>query len=304
MKSRVTFNTHSLLWLSLIFTHTFTSFYISSFSLTLSLTLTLLHMFDTFMPDDRCVLIVKKATICLLREFLRDVAQITCIQRQMSSLMTSLHSRYHDIERQFVHLDHRSNYSIIIAILLDNSSIYFVKEERYEQHWSDWNEIIIVFTKLAILHLVNEQQRSLMKMLSIVREECSELRVLDSSFSHWNQFDAVEFSDFDRLEIKRSVKILSLDYFVKFKISLFILFFKNKRIFEAFESTSTRFYRVQQATRLKNELFILHDQWIHVTSAIVCVHEQKASFAVFDVTADLLIFDVWLLEHDSYERLI
>lgn len=143
-----------------------------------------------------------------------------------------------------------------------------------------------------------------MEILGIVREECPELRVPDPSSSRWDQFDAVRFAGFDRLAIKRSVKILSLDYFSGPKTSLNILSFKDKRIFEASGPRGTRFYRVQQATRLENGLFILHDQWVYATPATVCVHGREASFAAFGVTADLLISGVWLHGRDPYGRLI
>lgn len=218
--------------------------------------------------------------------------------------MLSLHSRYHDIGRQFIRLDHCPDHPTIIAVLLGGSSIYSVGDGQNERSWSDWDGAIIVSTKLAILQLMNEQRQSLMEMLGIVREECPELRVPDPSSSRWDQFDAVRFAGFDRLEIKRSVKILSLDYFTKPKTSLHILSFKDKRIFEAFGPTGTRFYRVQQASRLEDGLFILHDQWVHAAPATVCVHGQEASFAAFGVTTDLLVSGVWLYGHHPYGRLI
>ena len=97
---------------------------------------------------------------------------------------------------------------------------------------------------------------------------------------------------------------MSLDYFTKPQISLNILSFKDKRIFEAAGPLGTRFYRVQQATRLEDRLLILHDQWVYAAPATVCVHGQEASFTAFGVTTDLLVSGFWLYGHDPYGRLI
>ncbi|KAI4117343.1 MAG: hypothetical protein LQ338_007570 [Usnochroma carphineum] len=218
--------------------------------------------------------------------------------------MASLYSRYYDIGRQFIRLDYNPSYPTIIAVLLGGSSIYSVGDGVNERQGCDWDGVIILSTKLAIFQLVNEQRRSLMEVLGIVREECPELRVPDPSSPRWDLFDAVRFAGFDRLDIKRSAKILSLDHFTKPKTSLRILSFKDKRIFQAFGPMGTRFYRVQQATRLEDGLFILHDQLVHAAPATVCVHGQKASFAAFGVTADLLVSGVWLHGHEPYGRLI
>ena len=144
--------------------------------------------------------------------------------------MASLPSVYHDVGRQFIRLDHLDS-SAIKAVLLGGSNMYSAGDARNEPNRSDWDGAIIVSTKLAIFHLVNEKRRSLMEMLGVVREECPGLRVPEPSSARWDQFDAVRFAGFDQLENKRSVKILSLDYFSKPKVSLDILSFKDRRVF-------------------------------------------------------------------------
>ena len=218
--------------------------------------------------------------------------------------MASLHSIFHETGRQFISLHRLPDHPTIKAVLLGGSSICSAGEARDEKYGRDWDGAIIVPTKLAILYLVNEQRRSLIEIFGIVREEHPEFMVPDSSSSRWDQFDAVRFAGFDRLEIRRSVKILSLDYFSKPKVSLNILSFKDKRVFEAFRPPGTKFYRVQQASRLEDGLVILHDQWVYAAPATVCVHGGKASFTAFGVTADLLVSGMWLHGHEPYGRLI
>ena len=212
--------------------------------------------------------------------------------------MASLHPIFYDTGRQSINLHRLPEHPTIEAVLLGDSSIYLVGEARHKRYGSDWDGAIIVSTKLAILHLVNDQRRSLMEMLGIVREEYPELRVPDPASSHWNQFDAVRFAGFDQFDIKRSVKILSLDYFSEPKASLHILSFKDKRVFETLRPPGTRFYLVQRASRLEDGLVILHDQWVYAAPATACVHGEEASFTAFGVTADLLVSGVWLYGHE------
>ena len=218
--------------------------------------------------------------------------------------MASLPSVYHDVGRQFIRLGCHVDFSAIKAVLLGGSSIYSAEDAREKRNGSDWDGAIIVSTQLAIFHLVNEQRQSLMEMLGIVREECPGLRVPEPSSARWNQFDAVRFAGFDQRENKRSVKILSLDCFSNPKVSLDILSFKDRRVFEAYRPPDTRFYRLQQASRLEDGLVILHDQWVYAAPATVCIHGEEASFAAFGVTADLLVSGVWIHGHEPYGRLI
>ncbi|KAL8847763.1 MAG: hypothetical protein Q9221_007211 [Calogaya cf. arnoldii] len=186
-----------------------------------------------------------------------------------------MEASYYAIARQFVSLDDNClEHPTIVAVLLGGSSIYRGRDEGGR---ADWDGAIIVSKKLDIVQLVNEQrQRSnLMHILGIVEEEHPDLRVPDESSPHWNHFDCVRFAGFDRLQAKRSVKILSLDYFSEAKSSIHILSYKDKRVFEAFKPPGTRFYRVQQATRLEGGLYILHDQWVYTTPPSLCGHQNR-----------------------------
>lgn len=116
--------------------------------------------------------------------------------------MASLHAVYRDIGKQFVCLDRHPDYSAVKAVFLGGNSIYSLGNARDERNGRDWDDAIIVSTKQAIFHLVNDQRRSLMEMLSIVREECPGLRVPDPLSSRWDEFDAVRFAGLDRLKYK------------------------------------------------------------------------------------------------------
>ena len=209
-----------------------------------------------------------------------------------------------DIGRQFIRPNCHLDCPAIKAVLLGGSSIYSAEDAQEKRNGSDWDGAIIVSTKLAIVQLVNEQRQSLMEMLGIVREEYPGLRVPEPSSARWDQFGAVRFAGFDQLENKRSVKILSLDYFSKLKASFDIRSFKERRVFEALRPPDTRFYRLQQASRLEDGLVILHDQWVYAAPATVCIHGEEGSFAAFGVTADLLVSGVRIHGHEPYGRQI
>ena len=143
-----------------------------------------------------------------------------------------------------------------------------------------------------------------MELLGTVRQECPDLKISTPSSLHWAQFDAVRVAGYDELGTKRSVKILSLDDSTNPNNSLPILSFKDKRIFEAFRPPDSKFYRIQQATRFVDGLFLLHDQLLFASPTKVCIHGEETLFAAFGVTADLLLSGVWLCCHEPYGRLI
>ncbi|KAL9632917.1 MAG: hypothetical protein Q9204_003608 [Flavoplaca sp. TL-2023a] len=209
-----------------------------------------------------------------------------------------LPSRYNDTGRQFISLEDRPDHPKIIAVLLGGSSIYRKRNDCCE---NDWDGAIIVPEKLDIVQLVNDQRSSMMEMLGIVQAECPEFKVPNESSPHWTQFDCVRFAGFDKLQTKRSVKILSLDYFFQPNNSIRILSFKDKRIFEACRPPAIKYYRVQQARRVENGLLILQDQWVYTASTN---QQQDAFVTAFGVTADLLLTGFWLYGQHPHGRLI
>ena len=211
-------------------------------------------------------------------------------------------AQYSDIGGQFFHLDQCPKYPTILAVLLGGSSIYLSYSRLPEGSRHNLNGAIIVETKLAIHQLVNEQRQSLMRMLDIVREECPSLTVPDPASSHWDRFDAVRFAGFDQLNRKRSVKILSLEYFEQSKQLLNVLSSKDKRVYMPLPEK--RYYLLQQVSRFPDGLCILHDQWVYTTSRTVCDQGKEAPFAAFGVTADLLLTGFWVHGRDRYGQSI
>ena len=141
-------------------------------------------------------------------------------------------------------------------------------------------------------------------MFEITRDECPHVRVPDPSSENWDNFDAVRFVGFTKSGTRKSVKILSWEYFSGQKTSLNILSFKDKRVFEGSLPQATLYYRIHQATRLEDGLYILHDQWIFDSDPSVCVHENDISPTSFGITADLLASGSWVFGETSYGNVI
>ena len=192
----------------------------------------------------------------------------------------------------------------IVAALLGGSRIYHDPGSERPQHSSDWDGALLLARKLDIFVLVNEHRQALIEMFDIFQEECPRLRVPDPSSERWDDFDAVRFVGFTKAGSRKSVKILSQEYFLGSKTALNILSFKDKRIFERSTSQETIYYRIHQATRLEDGLCILHDQWVFKPDPSFCAHGNDISPTSFGVTADLLVSGAWLFGENSCGQLI
>jgi len=206
------------------------------------------------------------------------------------------------IGKAFVDLNRVSALPAIVAIFFGGSNVYSGKGNP--KNHVDWDGIIIVRTKLDIFTLVNQRRQDLLALLRIAREETPEFSVPEPSSPFWDQFDALRFAGFSETRSKRSVKILSLEYFGGPKTTLNILSYKDKRIYPADNFGTARISRVQQATRLPSGLLILHDQLVYQSPPAACVHGHEMSFASFGVTADLIVSGTCLFGNIPYGRQI
>lgn len=139
-------------------------------------------------------------------------------------------------------------------------------------------------------------------MLGIVAGENHNFSIPNPSSLLWEQFDAVRFAGYTETHSKRSVKILSLEYFSGVRATLDILSFKDGRLYPTDGPGPTRLYRVQQATRLPTGFLILHDQLVYQTPLASCVHGREALFACFGVTANLIASGACLFGQVPYGR--
>ena len=193
----------------------------------------------------------------------------------------------------------------IIAVLLGGSSAYRPAEGDSHQRLRDWDGALIVARKNNIFTLVNEHRVSLMAMLDIEHEEHPSFQVPSPTIPRWNDFDAVRFAGFTNAGKKKSVKILSMEYFSSWTTdTLNILSFKDKRVFDSSTPQGNIYHRVHQASRIEDGLCILHDQLIFNAETTICAHGDDASLAVFGPTADLLMSGVWITGDALYGQSI
>ncbi|KAH9907922.1 hypothetical protein F4778DRAFT_453847 [Xylariomycetidae sp. FL2044] len=198
--------------------------------------------------------------------------------------MNSRSVSFGEFTESFVRAELLSRLPEIAAVILGGSRLY--KEAAQVAPDSDWDGIVIVHDKHDILTLVNEKRGSLLSLLDLEKEEeyaGPSLRVPEPSSPLWSEFDAVRISGFDRRGAKRSVKILSLDYFSQGKTSLDILSYKDRRVFERIRPGGMS-YLVQQVTTLPNQMRIIHDQWVFEAPL-----SSGAAAAEFGVTSDLIV---------------
>jgi len=173
------------------------------------------------------------------------------------------------------------------CILLGGSMAY--SHPRRTTDAKDWDGAVIVSKKTEIVKLINENRAALCRMLSIVQEECPNLVVPDQTNPLWAEFDGVRLVGWTADNIKKGVKILSLEYFLKDARSLNILSFKDKRVFSSHSlGCPTAYTIIQQATRVTKNLVILHEQTVY-TGKPRKRDENQLTCAVFGVTANLLI---------------
>jgi hypothetical protein len=158
----------------------------------------------------------------------------------------------------------------------------------------DWDGIMFVEKKIDIANLLNNCRHKLFEMFDITREEFPALRVPEASSRTWSSFDAVRFVGFTRDATRKSIKIMSMEYWEESRTSLNVLSFKDRRLFESYSSEGSLQYRIQQATRLGNDLIILHDEWIFRADQNFCLHGNDKAGMAFGITTDLLMTGVWL----------
>ena len=215
--------------------------------------------------------------------------------------MNSLHP---DDGGQFLLRERSRREPAIVVALLGGSQIYRDPRSDRPQHFSDRDGALLLVRKLNNFILVNEHRQALTEMFDIAHEEHPHLCVPDPSNERWDEFDAVRFVGFTKAGSKKSVKILSQDYFLGAKTALNILSFKEKRVNERSTPQTTLYYRIHQATGLEDGQCILHDQWVFKPGLSYCAHGNDISPTSFGITADRLVSGAWLFGETSCGQLI
>ncbi|KAI8635336.1 TspO/MBR family-domain-containing protein [Xylariaceae sp. FL1651] len=171
----------------------------------------------------------------------------------------------------------------IVVVFIGGSRLYAQERPMLQ---SDYDGLIVVKSKQDIFSLINERERrqSLVDLVGIKHEECVDLQIPSCSSPLWPEFDAVRFAGHDKSNVKRSVKILSPEYFSENRTSLNLLSYKDRRVHETVGSSSMTSLIVQQATTLPKQLLVLHDPLLYSTPP-----GADYFLGAFGATTDLLV---------------
>lgn len=188
----------------------------------------------------------------------------------------------------------------IVGILLGGSVIYKHDELNTLDAATDWDGLVLVERKVDIVNLVNQHRSKLCALFDISVEECPTLHLpeIDDGV-RFEAFDAVRFAGTSPQSIKKSLKILSVEHLNTIfaqcdrKGRINILSSKDVRV--AGSQTQSKRYRrrIRQATRLHENLFILHDMDIFLSERC---KTHGICAAMFGVATDLLMSGCWIYQ--------
>ncbi len=188
---------------------------------------------------------------------------------------------------------HPSFIPAVVCVFIGGSRLYSQEQPESPQNprQSDYDGIVVLKSKHEMCSLIadkRERQR-LLNMIGVEREEQANLSIPPSSSPLYHEFDAIRISGYDGANIKRAVKLLSLEYFSQGKTSLNILSSKDRRVFIDDNGPSVT---LRQATTLDESVVISHDQWVYTSN------EKPRS--AFGVITDLLLSGACVYGEEPY----
>ncbi|KAI1115915.1 hypothetical protein F5Y14DRAFT_460090 [Nemania sp. NC0429] len=154
----------------------------------------------------------------------------------------------------------------IACAFIGGSRLYNRRHLESSQHnqQSHYDGTIVLQTKHDVYSIISDrrERQSLLNLVGIVREEQVNLDIPSPSSPLYHEFDAIRISGYDDGCIRRSVTVLSLEYFTHRKTSLNILSYKDRRVYDSVCVGDTPSTKLVQMTSL-DTLMILHDQWVY-----------------------------------------
>lgn len=188
----------------------------------------------------------------------------------------------------------------IVGILFGGSMLYN-NDLHKEDTSKDWDGIILVKQKSDITDLVNKHRRELCDLLYIKYEEYPDLVIPSADSPIYQSFDAVRFVGRTENHVKKGAKIISVEHFdniLKHNTPCFInlLSFKEVRYTESPNPKGIVRNQIQQATRLNENLLILHDMDFYLTDPC---EKHGSCNAMFGAIADLFMTGTWVYDDGS-----
>ncbi|KAI1166338.1 hypothetical protein F5B18DRAFT_667689 [Nemania serpens] len=191
----------------------------------------------------------------------------------------------------------------VTCVYIGGSRLYNQKhlESSQNNQESDYDSIIVLKTKDDVYSLISDrrERQCLLCLIGIEQEEQVKLDIPSPSSPLYKEFDAIRISGYDESSTKRSVTLLSLEYFSQHKTSLNILSYRDRRVYESVCVGDTpSVTKLVQATSL-DTLLILHDQWVYSSPM-----DDGTTIACFGVATDLLLSAACVYDHELHGRSI
>ncbi|KAI0414122.1 hypothetical protein F5X98DRAFT_390129 [Xylaria grammica] len=181
----------------------------------------------------------------------------------------------------------------VLCVFIGGSHLYNQEHPESSQNprQGNYDGIVVVKSKHQIYSLVAEsrQRQRLLNMMGVERQEEVDFPIPSPSSPLYPEFDAIQISGYDGANVKRSVTLLSSDYFSQNKTSLNVLSSKDRRVFD---SNVSSVKLLQQATTLGASV-ILHDQWVYSS-------DDEKAIGAFGAIADLIVSGACIYGQEPY----
>ncbi|KAI0977031.1 hypothetical protein F4678DRAFT_477170 [Xylaria arbuscula] len=176
---------------------------------------------------------------------------------------------------------HPSCIKEIVCVFIGGSRLYSDEQlgSSHSAQQKDYDGIVVVNSKHEMYSLVSDKRRRqlILNMAGIEHEEQPDLEIPSVESPLYHEFDAIRIAGYDEAYIKRSIKLLSLEYFNQSKTSLNVLSGKDRRVYTDDTAASVQ---LSQATTIGGYV-ILHDQWTYASN--------ENDLVTFGITTDLLL---------------
>ncbi|KAJ8122841.1 hypothetical protein ONZ43_g1064 [Nemania bipapillata] len=176
----------------------------------------------------------------------------------------------------------------VACIFIGGSRLYNPEKSvsSHPDHQSDYDGIIVVGGKYDAYNLVTDKRsrQSLLTLVGIERDEEFKFQVPPPCSPLFSEWDGIQVSGFDRANVKRSIKVLTLQHFNNGNQSLNIVSHNDRRVY-----TNPHWRNVLSVTTLAQATtldtgMLLHDQWLYKTQM-----DDGKVVGVFGPVIDLLL---------------
>ncbi|TGJ85761.1 hypothetical protein E0Z10_g3008 [Xylaria hypoxylon] len=181
----------------------------------------------------------------------------------------------------------------IACVFIGGSRLYNQEHPGSSQNsgQSNYDGIIVAKSKNNICHLIAErrQRQRILDLIGVEHQEHIHLKIPSPFSPLCPEFDGIQISGSDGANVKRSVTLLSLEYFSRNRTSLNVLSIQDRRVFDG-NMPSVKL--LHQVTTLGASV-ILHDQWLYTS-------DDDKTISAFGAIVDLIVSGACIYGQQSY----